>query len=141
MQICRMIVVQILSTELDSLPASQILHLQQCNTLGYLSSRLSRKGIHQFLHPVVDKEGIVVEKLGVWDVFFIDKEAVRHQGVPVVKVDKLHSNAIAVLELLFEEQGGIKLQLEQITAQLLHIFFNYDLNCFSWKTKANIRLG
>lgn len=82
-----------------------------------------------------------MEKPGVWDVVSIDEEAVRHQGVPVVKVDKLHSDAIAVLELLFEEQGGIKLQLEQITAELLHVFFNYDLNCFSWKTKANIQSG
>lgn len=64
----------------------------------------------------MDEEGIVVEKLGVWDVVSINEEAVGHQGVPVVKVDKLHSDAIAVVELLFEEQGGIKLQLEQITA-------------------------
>lgn len=61
------------------------------------------------------EDGTIVEKLGVWDVISINEEAVGHQGVPVVKLDKLLSDAVTVLELLFEEQGGIELQFEQIT--------------------------
>lgn len=109
----------------------KLLHLQQCSELGYLARRLSRKRIHNFLHPIVREDGTIVEKMGVWDVISINDEVVGHHGVPVVKLDELLSDAVTVLELLFEEQGGIELQLEQITTYMLHILLNYDLHCFS----------
>lgn len=53
----------------------------------------------------------------------------------MVKVVELHGDAVTVLELLFEEQRGVKLQLEFIIAQLLDVLFNYDFNRLTWETK------
>ncbi len=97
----------------------------------YLSCRLSREGIHQFLHPVVHEERGVVKKLGVRDFISVDVEAVRHQRVPVVEVAELQSDAVAVLETRIEEQGRVELQLQQVTAQLLHVLFYYNAYCLS----------
>lgn len=65
----------------------------------------------------------------------INEEAVRHQWVPVVEVAELQSDAVAVLETLIEKQGGIELQLKQVTTQMLHVLFYYDVDYLPWKTK------
>lgn len=96
---------------------------------------MTGEGIHQLLHPKVHEEGRVVNELGVQDFMSIDEKAVRHQWVPVVEVAELQSDAVAVLETLFEEQRGIKLQLQQITAQMLHILFDYDVDYLPCRTK------
>lgn len=81
------------------------------------------------------EEGGVVHKLGVRDVISINEEAVRHQWVPVVEVAELQSDAVAVLETLIEKQRGVELQLKQVTTQMLHVLFYYDVDYLPWKTK------
>lgn len=77
----------------------------------------------------------VVNKLGVRDLVPADREAVGHQRVPVVELAELQGDAVAVLELRPEEQRGIELQLQQVTAQLLHVLLHYDVDGLSWKAK------
>ena len=77
----------------------------------------------------------VVKKLGVRDFIPIDDEAVRHHWVPVVELAELQGDAVAVLERHIEEQGGIELQLQQVTAQMLHILFYYYLDDLPWVAK------
>lgn len=103
--------------------------------IGYLSCRLSRESIHQFLHPVMHDDGGVVQELGVGDIVSINEEAVRHQWVPVVKVAELQSDAVTVLDTLIEKQRGIERQLEEIAAQMLHILFDYDVDYLPCETK------
>lgn len=81
------------------------------------------------------EDGGVVHKLGVWNIISINKEAVRHQWVPVVEVVELQSDAVAVLEKLIKKQRGIELQLKQVATQLLHVVFYYDVDYLAWKTK------
>lgn len=72
----------------------------------------------------------------MWDFISVNEEAVRYQRVPVVEVAELQSDAVAVLETCVEEQGGIELELEQVTTQMLHVLFNYNVDYFSWGTKT-----
>lgn len=81
------------------------------------------------------EERCVVKKLRVGDVISVDEKAVGHQRVPVVEVAELHGDTVAVLETLIEEQGGIELQLQQVTAQLLHVLFNDNVDDLPWVGK------
>ena len=107
--------------------------------LHYLSCSLSRESIHQLLHPVVHEHGGVIQELGVGDFLSVDEEAVGHQRVPVVEMAELHGDAVIVLKTHIEEQGGIELEIQQVTAQVLHVLFYDDLDDLAWveKTKPN----
>lgn len=84
----------------------------------------------------MQEDGGVVNKFGVWDFISIDKKAVGHQWVPVVEVAELQSNAVAVLETRVEQQRGIELQLQQVTTQMLHVLFDYDVDYLPWRTET-----
>lgn len=55
--------------------------------------------------------------------------------MPVVKVAEFQSDAVTVLDTLIEKQSGVERQLEEITTQMLHILFNYDVNYLSCEAK------
>lgn len=82
------------------------------------------------------EEGAVVDELRVRDVLPVDEEAVRHERVPVVEVGELQSDAVAVLETCVEEQGGIELEVQQVTTQVLHVLFYYNVDSLSCGTKT-----
>lgn len=94
----------------------------------YLSRGLGWEGLNQFLHPVVGEDRGVEYELRVVNLFSSDVETVRHERVPVVKLIKLHSNAVLVLELWGEQQRGIKVELQPVTTQMLHIVLDHNTN-------------
>lgn len=84
----------------------------------------------------MQEDGRVVHELRVRDFFPVNEEAVGHQWVPVVQVAELQSDAVAVLETLTEEQGGVELQFKQVATQMLHVLLDYDVNNFAWKMES-----
>lgn len=94
----------------------------------YLSCGLGWEGLNQFLHPVVGEDRGVENELRVVNVLSIDLEAVRHERVPVVKLTELHRNPVLVLKLWGEQQRGIKVELQPVTAQMLHIVLDHNTN-------------
>lgn len=87
------------------------IHYDILSEVCYLASSLSREGIHQLVHAVVCKNRSVEEELCVRHFISVNKEAVRHQGVPVIELAELKSDTVPILELGVEQQGRIKLQL------------------------------
>lgn len=51
--------------------------------------------------------------------------------MPVIQVVELHGDAVAVLELGSEQQFRVKLELQEVATQLLHVLFNDDLDGFT----------
>lgn len=92
----------------------------------YLPSNLPGEGIHERLHAVVRQNRRVEEELFVWQLVPIYYEAVGHQRVPVVELAELQSDTVAVLEVRAEQQGGIELELKQVSAKVLHVIFYHD---------------
>lgn len=82
--------------------------------------------------------GGVEDKLFIAVVFLLNLEGVRHQGVPVVQGVELRCNAVLVLELLAEQQLGVKLELEVIAAQVLHVVLDHNLDGLSYRAKYYI---
>lgn len=103
----------------------------------YLSGRLPRKCVHQLFYAVVQKQRGVEGETRVRNVIPIHMEAVRHQRVPVVQVAELEGDTIAVLEALAEEQRGIKLEFEQVAAQVLHVLFRDNLDDLTCRGQEN----
>lgn len=97
----------------------------------YLASILPRERVHQLLNAVVRENRRVEEELPVRQLISIDKEAVRHQGVPVVELAELQRNAVPVLELGAKQQWGIKFQFQQVSAEVLHVFLYDDFYCLT----------
>lgn len=91
----------------------------------YLACNLPREGVHQLLNAVVGEHGVVEEELLVRQLVSVDEEAVGHQGVPVVQLTELQSDAVPVLEAGVEQQGGIKLQLQQVPTEVLHVLLDH----------------
>lgn len=63
----------------------------------------------------------VEEELWVGELVPVDEEAVRHQGVPVVQVAELQSDAVPVLERGVKQEGRVKLQMQQVSTEVLHV--------------------
>lgn len=76
-------------------------------------------------------EGGVEKKVGILNFISINNEVVWHEWVPVVEVGELQSDAVAVLQTPIKKQRGIKLHLKQVTTQVLHVLFDYDVNCLA----------
>lgn len=98
----------------------------------YHPRSLLGKGLHQGLHAIVQEHGGVVEKLLVAVRFPLDDEGVRHQPVPVIELVELHRDAIPVLELPPEQQLGVKLEAQEVPAEVLDVVFNDDLDGLPW---------
>lgn len=77
---------------------------------------------------MIGEDGSVEDKLLVGVDLLLDVEVIGHEWVPVVECVKLRGNTILVLELLIEEQLRVKLELEVVATQVLHIVFddNFD---------------
>lgn len=58
----------------------------------------------------------------------LDLKCVRHQRVPVVQCVELRCDAVLILELLAEEELGVKLKLEVVAAQVLNVVLNHDFD-------------
>ena len=99
----------------------------------YLSGNLPSETIHQLLDAVVCEDRRVEDELWVRQLVSINKEAVGHQGVPVVELAELQSNAVAVLKLGVKQHGGIKLQLQQVSTEVLHVLLYHDFDGLTWE--------
>lgn len=89
---------------------------------------------------MLQHDGVVVEELLEGVLLVVDLEGVGQQRVPVVEGVELGCNAILVLELLVEQQLRVKLQLEVVPTQVLHIVLYNDLDCLSCWTKEKERM-
>lgn len=94
----------------------------------YLASSLPGEGVHHLINAVVCENGGVVEELLVRVLVAINHKAVRHQRVPVVELAELQSDAVPVLEVGIKEQGGVELQAQQVSAEVLHVLLYHYLD-------------
>lgn len=92
----------------------------------YLASRLPREGIHHLFNAIVCENRCVEEELFIRQFVSINKEAVGHQSMPVVELAELQRDTVPILEVGVKQQRGIKFQLEQVSAEVLHILFNHN---------------
>lgn len=79
--------------------------------------------------------GGVEDKLFIAVILPLNVETIRHQRVPVVQGVELRCNAVLVLEALVEEQLGVKLELEVIPAQVLHVVLDHNLDGLPCRTE------
>jgi len=70
----------------------------------------------------------VEDKLLVAVHLLLDVERLGHQRVPVVQGVELGGDAVLVLETLVEQQLRVKLELEVVAAQVLHVVLDHDLD-------------
>lgn len=84
---------------------------------------------------MLQHDGVVVEELLEGVLLVVDVEGVRQQWVPVVQGVELSCDAVLVLEPLVEEQLRVKLQLEVVPTQVLHVVLYNNLDCLSCWTK------
>lgn len=49
----------------------------------------------------------------------------------MVELAELQRDTVSILEVGVKQQRGIKFQLEQVSAKVLHVLFNYDFNCLT----------
>lgn len=89
---------------------------------------------------MLQHDGVVVEELLEGVLLVMDLEGVRQQWVPVVEGVELSCNAVLVLKPLVEQQLRVKLQLEVVPTQVLHIILYNDLDCLSCWTKEQQRM-
>lgn len=61
----------------------------------------------------------------------MDVKGVGQQRVPVIERIEFSGNAVLVLKLLVEKQLGVELEFEVVTAQVLHVVFNHNLDSLS----------
>lgn len=94
----------------------------------YLASSLPGEGFHHLIDAVVHENGGVVDELLVRELVAVNHKAVGHQRVPVVELAELQSDAVPVLEVGIKEQGGVELQAQQVSAQVLHILLYHYLD-------------
>lgn len=97
------------------------------------ASALAREGVHQGLDPIVHEHGGVEQELLVAVLLGAHLEGVGHERVPVVELVELHGDAVAVLELGAEQQFRVKLQPQEVAAQLLHVLLNHNLDGLPWE--------
>lgn len=89
---------------------------------------------------VLQHDGVVIEELLEGVLLVVDLEGIGQQWVPVVQGVELGCDAVLVLELLVEQQLGVKLQLEVVPTQVLHIVLYNDLDRLSCWTKEQERM-
>lgn len=87
---------------------------------------------------VFEEDGVVVEKLFEGVLLVFDVEGVGQQGVPVVERVEFSGNAVLILELLVEEELGVELEFEVVTAQVLHVVLDHDLDGLSCCTTQSL---
>lgn len=80
----------------------------------------------------------VEDKLLVVVFFLFNLKCVGHQRVPVVQSVELSCDAVLVLEALVEQQFWVKLELEVVAAKVLHVVFNHNLDCLSYRTNDQV---
>lgn len=102
------------------------------STGSYPSCSLPGKGLHQGFYTIVHEHGGVVEELLIAVLLSLDDEGVGHQPVPVVELVELHRNAIPVLELLLEQQLRVKLEAQEVPAEVLDVVLNDNLDGLPW---------
>lgn len=110
--------------------------LKCCNyssNSSYPSSNLLGKRIHKVADAVLSHYRGVEDKLFVVVFFLLNVKCVRHQWVPVVQGVELGCNAVLVLEALVEQQLWVKLELEVIAAEVLHVVFYHNLDGLSYR--------
>ncbi len=49
--------------------------------------------------------------------------------MPVIQGVELRRDTVLVLEALVEQQLGVKLELEVVAAQMLHVVLDHNLDC------------
>lgn len=89
---------------------------------------------------MLQHDGVVVEELLEGVLLVMDLEGVRQQWVPVVEGVELGCDAVLVLKPLVEQQLRVKLQLEVVPTQVLHIILYNNLDCLSCRTKEQQRI-
>lgn len=108
-------------------------HPHHGSTKAYPASALAREGIHQGLHPMVHQHGGVEQELLIAVVLGAHREGVGHERVPVVEMVELQGDAVLVLELDTEQQLWVKLELQEVAAQLLHVLLDDNLDGLPWE--------
>lgn len=89
---------------------------------------------------MLQHDGVVVEELLEGVLLVVDVEGVGQQRVPVVQGVELSCDAVLVLEPLVEQQLRVKLQLEVVPTQVLHVVLYNNLDCLSCWTKEQERM-
>jgi len=107
------------------------MHHDYIKPVCYLASNLPREGIHHLLHAVVCENRRVEKELCVCELVSVYMEAVRHQRVPVVELAELQRDAVAILEVTVEQQRGVKLQLQKVATEVLHVLLYHDSDCLT----------
>ena len=79
----------------------------------------------------------VEDKLLVVVLLVFDEEAVGHQRVPVIQGVELGRDAVLILELLLEEELRVELELEVVTAQVLDVVLDDDLDGLTYTVKGS----
>lgn len=78
---------------------------------------------------------VIEDKLFVAVLLLFDVKTVRHQWVPVVERVEFRGDAVLILETFLEQQLWVKLELEVIAAQVLHVVFDHNLDGLSYKIR------
>lgn len=78
---------------------------------------------------------VIEDKLFVAVLLLFDVKTVRHQRVPVVQGIEFRCDAVLILKTFLEQQLWVKLELEVIAAQVLHVVFDHNLDGLSYKIK------
>lgn len=76
---------------------------------------------------------VVEDELFVAVLLLLDVKTVGHQWVPVVQGVEFRCDAVLVLETLLEQQLRVKLEIEVIAAQVLHVVFDHNFDGLSYK--------
>lgn len=78
---------------------------------------------------------VIEDELFVAVVLLFNVKTVRHQWVPVVQGVEFRCDAVLILETFLEQQLWVKLELEVIAAQVLHVVFDHNLDGLSYKIR------
>ncbi len=76
---------------------------------------------------------VVEDKLFVAVILLLNMESIRHQRMPVIQGVELRRDTVLVLEALVEQQLGVKLELEVVAAQMLHVVLDHNLDGLTYK--------
>lgn len=78
---------------------------------------------------------VIEDKLFVAVLLLLDVKTLRHQWVPVVEGVEFRCDAVLILETFLEQQLWVKLELEVVAAQVLHVVFDHNLDGLSYKIR------
>lgn len=99
------------------------------SVINHLAGSLLSEGVHHLIDAVARDNRGVEDELFVGQFVSVDKKAVGHHGVPVVELAELQSDPVAILEVGVKKQGGIELQLQPVSAEVLHVLLYHYLYC------------